>query len=84
MTATEAARTFSELVNRVHYRGETVLVERGGVPVCEIAPAKPPRFTLSDLAGLLRDLPRPDRGYLDTVERLTRTQSAVAKGPWER
>lgn len=68
----------------MHYRGETVLVERGGVPVCEITPAKPPRFTLLDLIGLLRDLPKPDRAYLDTVERLTRTQPVVAKGPWGR
>jgi antitoxin (DNA-binding transcriptional repressor) of toxin-antitoxin stability system len=84
VSATEAARTFSELVNRVHYRGETVLVERGGVPVCEITPAKPPRFALSDLVGLLRGIPRPDSAYLDTVERVTRTQPVVAKGPWGR
>ena len=38
MTATEAARGFSELLNRVRYRGETFIIERGGVPIGELAP----------------------------------------------
>jgi len=84
MSATEAARTFSDLLNRVQYRGETVVIERGGTPVCEITPAKPLRFTLAEHVRLLRSGPRPDPGYWDDVERITREQPAVESSPWGR
>jgi hypothetical protein len=38
ISATEAARTFSDILNRVRYRGEAFVVERGGEPVCRISP----------------------------------------------
>lgn len=84
VSATEAARTFSELVNRVHYRGETVVIERGGAPVCEISPAQPVRFTLATLAELLRAAPKPDAEYWDVVEDITRRQARVRPSPWRR
>src|SRR5215831_2720962 len=68
VSATDAARTFSDLLNRVQYRGETVVVERNGAAVCEISPAKPLAFMLSELAGLLRTPTKPDPGYWDVVE----------------
>jgi prevent-host-death family protein len=40
ISATEAARNFSGLINRVHYRGETFVVERGGEPVGKIVPLR--------------------------------------------
>jgi len=39
MTATEASRGFSALLDRVERDGETVTVTRDGRPVAEIAPA---------------------------------------------
>lgn len=84
MSATEAARTFSDLLNRVRYRGESFIVERGGTPVCRITPAGPPRFTLAELTHLLEALPQPDPGYLDAVEAVSRHQPhASAESPWE-
>lgn len=84
ISATEAARTFSELMNRVRYRGETFVVERGGKPICEILPAAAPKFTGRDLAGLLRALPKPDEAYLAGVEKLISKQSTVAESGWRR
>jgi len=84
VSATDAARTFSDLLNRVQYRGETVVVERNGAAVCEIAPAKPLRFTLSDLARLLRSSARPDSGYWDLIEAITQNQPIVEPSPWGR
>ncbi|MGH9466395.1 MAG: type II toxin-antitoxin system Phd/YefM family antitoxin [Terriglobales bacterium] len=84
LSATEAARRFSELLNRAHYRGETFQIERGGKPVCEIVPVATPSFTGKDLADLLRSLPHPDEEYLQTVENLTRRQPKVAPSPWPR
>jgi prevent-host-death family protein len=84
LTATEAARNFSDLVNRVLYRGEVFVIQRGGQPVCRIVPAKPAKFTLRDLAQLLRTIPKPDPGYWDVIEDITRKQPPLPKSPWER
>jgi hypothetical protein len=83
VSATEAARTFSDLLNRVQYRGERFIVERGSVAVCEMAPARPVSFLLSDLVNLLRAAPRPDPGYWDELERGAREQPTVDASPWE-
>jgi antitoxin (DNA-binding transcriptional repressor) of toxin-antitoxin stability system len=84
ISATTAARSFSELMNRVRYRGESFIVERGGKPICEILPARPPKFTGAQLVDLLRSLPRPDEEYLTVVEDLTKNQQLVAKSGWRR
>lgn len=78
ITATEAARRFSEVVNRVRYRNESFVVKRGGEPVCEIVPVKPP-FTGRELTVLLRTLPHPDKGYLKAVEKYVRRQPKTRK-----
>ena len=84
LTATEAARNFSDLVNRVLYRGEVFVVERGGQPVCRIVPAGPARFTLRDLVQLLKTIPKPDPGYWDVLEDINRKQPPPPESPWER
>jgi antitoxin (DNA-binding transcriptional repressor) of toxin-antitoxin stability system len=84
ISATQASRTFSELLNRVRYRGETFVIERGGEPICEISPAKPPGFTGADLVALLRKLPKPDVGFWDAVGEVTQQEPMVPESPWER
>jgi antitoxin (DNA-binding transcriptional repressor) of toxin-antitoxin stability system len=84
ISATEAARSFSELMNRVRYRGESFVVERGGKPICEILPARPPKFSGAELARLLRSLPSPDDEYLRIVEELIAKQPTVADSGWPR
>ena len=84
VTATEAARTFADLVNRVRYRGESFVVERAGEPVCRISPAAAPRRTLADLVRVLQTLPKPDREYLDEVARTQKRQPRLPKNPWGR
>ena len=84
ITATQTARQFSELMNRVHYRGETHIVERGGKPICEIRPARPAKFSGGELADLLASLPKPDEEYLDLVEKLAAKQPKVAPSKWPR
>lgn len=84
ITATEAARRFSEVVNRVRYRNETFIVKRGGEPVCEIVPVRSSPFVGRDLAELLRSLPHPGKAYLDAVEEHVRKQPKVEKSKWPR
>ena len=56
MTVTEAARHFSEFISRVHYRGESTLLFKGGKPVAKVLPAGNPR-TGRDLAVIWSRLP---------------------------
>jgi antitoxin (DNA-binding transcriptional repressor) of toxin-antitoxin stability system len=84
ISATQAARTFSELLNRVRYRGESFVIERGGEAICEMTPAKPPRVTGGDLLALLRSLPKPDPGFWDAVGEATHQEPVVPESPWER
>jgi hypothetical protein len=57
------------------------VVERGGQPVCRIVPAGPRKCTVADLVEFLRTAPRPDPGYWDDLEEITRSQPAVPKLP---
>jgi len=84
ISATEAVRSFSELMNRVRYRRESFVVERGGKPICEILPAGPPSFSGAEFANLLRSLPKPDEEYLAIVEDLITKQRGVADSGWRR
>lgn len=85
VSATEAARGFSELLNRIHYRGEEFVVERGGEAICRMTPATSPRrLTLSELASLVRELPLPDRAYAADVRRAVKRQGRMPGAPWAR
>jgi antitoxin (DNA-binding transcriptional repressor) of toxin-antitoxin stability system len=85
VSATEAVRTFSDLLNRIRYRGEEFVVERAGEPVCRMTPAAPTkRLSLRDLASLLREMPEPDAGYASDVRRAARSQGRPPRSPWGR
>jgi antitoxin (DNA-binding transcriptional repressor) of toxin-antitoxin stability system len=85
ISATEAARSFSDVVSRVRYRGEEFIVQKGGEAVCRIGPVKAatPRSTLGDLLRLLEDLPPVDAEYRRVVKSLARRQGRMPKSPWE-
>jgi antitoxin (DNA-binding transcriptional repressor) of toxin-antitoxin stability system len=85
ISATDAVRTFSDLLNRIRYRGEEFVVERAGDPVCRMTPAAPPRrMTLGEFSSLLREIPGPDAGYTPVVRRAARGQGKLPPSPWER
>ena len=85
LSATEVARRFSDVVNRVRYQNEIVIVERGKQPVCEIGPVEAaPCFTGADLVALLRSLATPGEAYLQAVEEGIRSQPRAEKTRWRR
>ena len=57
ITVTEAARNFSDLVNRVFYRGESAMLIRNGVAVARLVPPGPETVSARDLAGRWETLP---------------------------
>ncbi len=83
LSATDVARNFSEILNRVRYRGERFLIERNGVAIGELCPAAPARFTGDDLLTLLRSLPPVDGEFFDAVEEVSRNQPRLPESPWE-
>jgi hypothetical protein len=85
VSATEAARNFSELMNRVRYRRQSFLVERGGQAVCEIRPVhEATGFNGADLIRLLASLPGPAAAYLDAVEEAIEQQPPAEETRWPR
>jgi len=83
ISATDAARSFSDLINRVGYKGERFVIERGGKPMCELLPIATHRFTGNDFLALLDTLPRPAAEFLDAVEHLALSQATIGDSPWE-
>jgi prevent-host-death family protein len=81
VTATEAARNLSDLLNRVLYRGERFTVVRGGEDVAAIVPAAAARVTLGELRRALAGLPAPDNEFLSDLERI-RGEQPPAEPSW--
>jgi antitoxin (DNA-binding transcriptional repressor) of toxin-antitoxin stability system len=84
ITATEASRKFSEILNRVKFKGESFIVERNGKPICEISPSESEGLSTQELVEVLRSGPWPDKGYFKIFEEITRNQPTVAPSAWER
>jgi antitoxin (DNA-binding transcriptional repressor) of toxin-antitoxin stability system len=59
VTTTEAARNFSDFINRVAYRQETFFLIRGKKPVAELRPVAAGR-RLAELPAFLRSGPGLD------------------------
>jgi len=59
ITATEAVRKFSEILNSIKYTGNDYTIVRGGKPVASIRPVKAHarQLTLGDLVELVKTLP---------------------------
>ena len=72
LTATEAARSFSEVLNRVA-AGEEVEVTRSGAPVAVIVPPKAQLLSAERFRELIATAPRPDAGFASEVRELRRT-----------
>ena len=60
VSATEAVRKFSEILNSIKYRGNHFIILRGGKPVASICPVDMSikEKTLGELKELLKKLPR--------------------------
>ena len=79
MTATEASRHFSDLLDAVE-RGETITIVRGGHPVAEIGP--PHRRTGADLRGALADVSPPDDAFSRDIAAAIALLDSEVGDPW--
>ncbi len=62
MTATEAARSFSAVLNRVA-SGEVVEITRSGAPVAVIGPPRARVISAQRFRGLIDSAPAPDDAF---------------------
>ncbi len=86
VTVTEAARNFSDLVNRVFYRGESAMLIRNGVTVARLVPPEPETVSARDLAERWETLPHLTPVEADRLaEALEEARRALppAEAPWE-
>jgi len=62
LTATEAVRHFSEILNSIKYKGEEYMIMRSGRPVAVMSPVKMSHRVrvLGELGELIKNLPRLD------------------------
>jgi antitoxin (DNA-binding transcriptional repressor) of toxin-antitoxin stability system len=68
MTATEVARNFSAVINRVG-AGEEIEIVRNGAPVAELRrPSRPRGITGRELKELIDSLPPVDEDFARDVE----------------
>jgi prevent-host-death family protein len=79
ITATEASRHFSDLLDAVE-RGETIMIVRGSHPVAEIGPAH--RRTGADLRAALEDVPPPDDEFSRDIAAAVALLSSEVRDPW--
>ena len=81
VTATEASRGFSALLNRVG-AGETVEIDRHGEIIAVVTPRRRGSISGAALIELLERLPHVDAGFADDVRGLSLVTRAPAD-PWE-
>jgi len=88
ITATEAVRKFSEILNSIKYTGNDYTIMRGGKPVATICSAEThaKALTLGDLAGLVKSLPalgdEAERFKKDIKEARKRQPHMPEKDKW--
>lgn len=59
VSATEAVRKFSEILNSIRYRGESYTIVRGGKPIASISPVEISfkKRLLGELKEIVKDIP---------------------------
>lgn len=79
ITATEASRRFSELLDAIE-RGETVTITRAHHPVAEIGPAR--RRTGADLRTALAGIDPPDERFTQDIADALALVTTEEAGQW--
>ena len=89
INATDAVRTFSDILNSVKYQHESYTIIRGGKPAAALVPIDtlPVQKTLADLSEFIKSLPKLGEdvdGFLSDIEEAVRKQPSLPeKSIWE-
>lgn len=80
MTATEASRRFSEVLNRVAV-GEEIELTRNGAPVAVISPPRARLVSAESFRELLAGAPSPDAEFASELRDI-RDNAGPPRDPW--
>jgi antitoxin (DNA-binding transcriptional repressor) of toxin-antitoxin stability system len=85
ITATEAVRKFSDLLNTIKFKGARYTIVRGGKPVATLGPAKmhSQESILGELKEILAKLPRLGEEVMTfekVLKQVEKEQQKVSKG----
>jgi prevent-host-death family protein len=80
LSATEVARHFSDVLNRVA-KGEEIEIVRNGASVAVIAPPRIRLLPPDRLTALLEALPPVDEEFAEDLRRI-RSEAGVPEDPW--
>jgi hypothetical protein len=88
ITATEATRSFSDLLNQVCYQGKTFDIKRGREIIAKITPAFPTSkgitvTSLNDFFDNLPSLDHEDASHFQKTLAEVRAKSKKEKNPWD-
>lgn len=89
ITATEAVRKFSELLNSIKFKGVHYVIERGGKPVTSMGPVGEARKIrpLKELVFIFNELPRLNEeveSFVTDLEYVSRHQLFLPReSQWE-
>ncbi len=85
ISATQAVRDFSEVLNTIKFKGVHYIIERGGKPIASMKSIdqKPDPMTLDDLKTVLNKLPRLEEeldAFASDLEAISRNQPLMPAG----
>ena len=89
ISATQAVRDFSEVLNTIKFKKVHFIIERGGKPIASMKPIdeKMDSMTLGELKNLLKKLPRLDKeldAFASDLEEIFSSQPLMSTGElWE-
>ena len=83
ITATELAKSLSDVLNRVRYRRESFLVERNGEAVAALTPSGPSSsVTLREVVAHFGNLEAPGEGFANDMEAVQSSQPKAKVPEW--
>ena len=88
VSATETAKNFGAIIDRVREERAVYVVQRSGTPVAEIRPVQAKNLTVRDFVAVVRSNSTPTAGedYLKAVEAgvAAWNRAEVPSAPWGR
>ncbi len=83
VSATEAARNFSRILDLLEHESEEIVVVRNNHPIAKLVPGAPRQTALQALADLYRTLPdREGAAWLADARRMDRRSRKQVRDPW--
>lgn len=83
ISATDAARRFSDILNRVRYKGDSFVIVRNGEEVGRLEPVSGKRpKTFNELVEMIRTKGPPDADFARDLEEIHHSQPALPEDPW--